>query len=782
MTEVVDDRRGGGAVGTPVPHRVELSVTGMSCAACAARVERRLNKLPEVSASVNYATRTAVVSASPGASVDALCAEVEKAGYAASPKDPVVAEAGDEDADTARLLFRRLIVAVALFIPVADLSILFSVMPSARFTGWQWLLLVLAAPVVLWCAYPMHRACWRGLRHGSTSMDTLVSTGIITASAWSVYSMLTMDDQRTTTGVWDAVTNVDTLYFEVACGVTVFILAGRYFEARAKSTAGRAMRSLAGMVPGEVEVLLRDGGTMTIPTGELKVGQRFTVRPGQRVAADGRVVDGSAGVDTSAMTGESRPVTVRPGDRVTGGTVATDGWLLVEATDVGEDTRLAGMIRLVDEAQQEKGSTQRLADRISAVFVPCVMVLAVGTGLVWFLTGTDATEAVTNAIAVLIIACPCALGLAIPMALMVATGRGAELGIFVKGTGAFDVSRSVDTVIFDKTGTLTTGQPTVEFFRVVDSFDGGEELDGTDLLAAAAAVEDASGHPVSRAVVRRYRELHGDTPLPEITEFHASHGQGVGATVNGHRVQVGSTAWLCTGQSLPPDHLADAERIRRQGGTFIVVAVDGRPVAGIGVVDEPRASAASAVEQLQARGIHCMMLTGDDPVTARALAAQVGIDWPDDVIAGVLPADKVGTVRRIRSTGARAAMVGDGVNDAPALAAADLGLAVGTGTDVAQDAADIIVVRDDLTTVVDALGLARATGRTIRGNLVWAFGYNVAAIPLAMSGLLNPLVASLAMAFSSLFVVGNSLRLRRVGGHPSPERPSPENPEVATWG
>lgn len=774
MTEVVDDRYGGGAVGTPAPHRVELSVTGMSCAACAARVERRLNKLPEVNASVNYATRTAVVSTHPGTSVDALCTEVEKAGYAASPKDPVVTEVGDEDADTARLLFRRLIVAVALFIPVADLSILFSVIPSARFTGWQWLLLVLAAPVVVWCAYPMHRACWRGLRHGATSMDTLVSTGIITASAWSVYSMLTMDDQRTTSGVWEAVTNVDTLYFEVACGVTVFILAGRYFEARAKSTAGRAMRSLAGMVPGEVEVLLRDGGTMTIPTGELKVGQRFTVRPGQRVAADGRVVDGSAGVDTSAMTGESRPVTVRPGDRVTGGTVATDGRLLVEATDVGEDTRLAGMIRLVDEAQQEKGSTQRLADRISAVFVPCVVALAVGTGLVWFLTGAGATEAVTNAIAVLIIACPCALGLAIPMALMVATGRGAELGIFVKGAGAFDVSRSVDTVIFDKTGTLTTGQPTVEFFRVVE---GVEVLDSTDLLAAAAAVEDASGHPVGRAVVRRYRELHGDATLPEITGFRASHGQGVSATVNGHRVQVGSTTWLCTGQSLPQDHLADAERIRRQGGTFIVVAVDGRPVAGIGVTDEPRETAAEAVEQLRDRGIHCMMLTGDDPVTARALAVRVGIDGPDDVIAGVLPADKVGTVRRIRSTGARVAMVGDGVNDAPALAAADLGLAVGTGTDVAQDAADIIVVRDDLTTVVDALGLARATGRTIRGNLVWAFGYNVAAIPLAMSGLLNPLVASLAMAFSSLFVVGNSLRLRRVGGHQSPERP-----EVTTWG
>lgn len=777
MTEVVDDRCSGGSVGPPVPHRVELSVTGMSCAACAARVERRLNKLPEVSASVNYATRTAVVSAQPGVSVDALCAEVGKAGYAASPKDPVVPAVRDEDADTARLLFLRLIVAVALFIPVADLSILFSVMPTARFTGWQWLLLVLAAPVVVWCAYPMHRACWRGLRHGATSMDTLVSTGIITASAWSVYSMLHMDRQRTTTGVWDAVTSVDTLYFEVACGVTVFILGGRYFEARAKSTAGRAMRSLAGMVPGEVEVVVGDGGTMTIPTGELKVGQRFTVRPGQRVAADGRVVDGGAGVDTSAMTGESKPVTVRPGDRVTGGTVATDGRLLVEATDVGEDTRLAGMIRLVDEAQQEKASAQRLADRISGIFVPCVAVLAVGTGLAWFLTGAGATESVTNAIAVLIIACPCALGLATPMALMVATGRGAELGIFVKGTSAFDVSGSVDTVIFDKTGTLTTGRPTVEFFRVVDDLDdlGGE--DGTALLAAVAAVEDASGHPVGRAVVRRYRELHGDSVLPEITDFRASHGRGVGATVDGHRIQVGSTSWLCTAQSLPQDHLADAERIRRQGGTFIVVAVDGRPVAGIGVVDEPRETAATAVEQLRDRGIRCLLVTGDDPVTARALARQVGIDGPDEVIAGVLPAEKVATVRRIRSAGSTVAMVGDGVNDAPALAAADLGLAVGSGTDVAQDAADVIIVRDDLTTVVDALGLARATGRTIRGNLVWAFGYNVAAIPLAMSGLLNPLVASLAMAFSSLFVVGNSLRLRRFGEHPVPERP-----EVTTCG
>ena len=536
------------------------------------------------------------------------------------------------------------------------------------------------------------------------------------------------------------------------------------------------------MVPGEVEVVVGDGGTMTIPTGELKVGQRFTVRPGQRIAADGRVVDGSAGVDTSAMTGESKPVTVRPGDRVTGGTVATDGRLLVEATDVGADTRLAGMIRLVDEAQQEKASAQRLVDRIPGIFVPCVAVLAVGTGLAWFLTGADATESVTDAIAVLIIACPCALGLATPMALMVATGRGAELGIFVKGTSAFDVSGSVDTVIFDKTGTLTTGQPTVEFFRVVDDLDGD---DGTALLAAVAAVEDASGHPVGRAVVRRYRELHGDAALPEITGFRASHGQGAGATVDGRLVQVGSTSWLCTAQSSPlcttqssPEVLlADAERIRRQGGTFIVVAVDGRPVAGIGVLDEPRATAATAVGQLRDRGIRCMMVTGDDPVTASALARQIGIDGPGEVIAGVLPAEKVATVRRIRSTGATVAMVGDGVNDAPALAAADLGLAVGSGTDVAQDAADVIIVRDDLTTVVDALGLARATGRTIRGNLVWAFGYNVAAIPLAMSGLLNPLVASLAMAFSSLFVVGNSLRLRRVGG-----RPFPGSPAVTTCG
>lgn len=760
----MDERHsaGSGEVLVKAPCRIELSVSGMSCAACAARVEKKLNKLDDVTASVNYATRTAVVSPGPETTVEDLCQEVTRAGYSAVLKDPAVPDVKDEDADTARTLFLRLIVAIALFVPVADLSILFSVMPSARFTGWQWLLLILAAPVVVWCALPMHRASFRGLRHGATSMDTLVSTGIIAASAWSVFSMFRLDEDRTTSGVWDAVTHVDTVYFEVACGVTVFILGGRYFEARAKSTAGRAMRSLAGMMPTEVEVVVGDG-SMTLPAEELKVGQRFIVRPGQRIAADGTVVDGSAGVDTSAMTGESRSQSVSPGDQVTGGTIATDGLLVVEAAEVGESTRLAGMIRLVKEAQQEKAGAQRLADRIAGVFVPCVGLLALGTGLVWFLTGSDASTAVTNAIAVLIIACPCALGLATPMALMVATGRGAELGIFLKGGIAFDVSQAVDTVVFDKTGTLTTGSPTVGIFESVDGADSAE------VLSAAAAVEAASGHPVGRALVRHHEYVTGGAALPGVADFRAHHGRGVSGTVNGCSVEIGSPAWACRGAELPAGVAGISEKVRSSGGTFIVISVERRPAAVVGVTDTPRDSASATVRQLGSRGVRSIMVTGDDEVTAGAVAAQVGIT---EVVAGVLPEQKVEEIRRLCAAGATVAMVGDGVNDAPALSAANLGIAVGSGTDIAQDAADVIILRDDLSVVVDALGLAKSTGRTIRGNLVWAFGYNVAAIPLAMSGLLNPFIASLAMAMSSLFVVANSLRLRKFG-RPDHDRVAP---------
>lgn len=493
---------------------------------------------------------------------------------------------------------------------------------------------------------------------------------------------------------------------------------------------------------------------MTLPSEELQVGQRFLVRPGQRIAADGTVVDGSAGVDTSAMTGESRSQSVSPGDRVTGGTIATDGLLVVQAAEVGESTRLAGMIRLVKEAQEEKAGAQRLADRIAGVFVPCVGLLALGTGLVWFLTGSDASTAVTNAIAVLIIACPCALGLATPMALMVATGRGAELGIFLKGGTAFDVSRTVDTVVFDKTGTLTTGSPTVGIFETVDG------ADPVEILSAAATVEAASGHPVGRALVRHHESVTGGAVLPGVADFRAHHGRGVSGTVNGCPVEIGSPAWVCRGAELPAGIASISEKVRSSGGTFIVISVDGHPAAVVGVTDTLRDSASATVRQLSGRGVRSIMVTGDDEVTAGAVAAEVGIT---EVVAGVLPEQKVEEIRRLRATGATVAMVGDGVNDAPALSAANLGIAVGSGTDIAQDAADVIILRDDLSVVVDALGLAKSTGKTIRGNMVWAFGYNVAAIPLAMSGLLNPLIASLAMALSSLFVVANSLRLRKFG-------------------
>ncbi|OLT53906.1 copper-translocating P-type ATPase [Corynebacterium sp. CNJ-954] len=729
--------------------RRQLEVSGMSCAACAARVERKLNKLGGVRATVNYATATATVDASSGITTDELCETVSSAGYTATPQSDRSNRFVDRDRDAANSMFLRLIVAIVLFIVVADLSILFSVLPDTRVPGWRWILLAVAVPVVVWCAWPLHRNSVRGLMHGATSMDTLVSTGIIAATGWSVYSMFTVDEGRVPTGVWDAVAHSDSLYFEVAAGVTVFILAGRYVEAKAKSTAGQALRALAGMVPDDVEVLSPDGGTMTVPTRTLTVSDRFLTRPGQRIAADGVVVDGHADVDVSAMTGESRPVTVGTGDSVTGGTIALSGAVTVEARRVGDDTRLAEMLRLVSDAQTEKAGTQRLADRISAVFVPTVLVLAVATAVAWGVGTGDLSTAVRNGIAVLIIACPCALGLATPMALMVASGRGAELGVFIKGNDALDASGTVDTVVFDKTGTLTTGIPVVTGLH-----------DTRHLIPLVAAVEYTSQHPVARAVLAHHNETSGGTTPPPVEDVDTVHGQGVSATVSGQRISVGRPEWIGHRRHVPAPLASAVEQARHKGETAVLFAAGDDVVGFISVADDLRLSTCEAIRQLKAAGLRCVMLTGDDPTTARALGRRAGIA-PDSVIAGVLPSEKVDHLRTLRADGATVAMVGDGVNDAPALAAADLGIAVGSGTDVALDTADIIIVRDDLTTVATALRLAERTRRTIRGNLAWAFSYNTAAIPLAAVGVLNPLIASLAMALSSLFVVANSLRLRR---------------------
>lgn len=730
-------------------HRRELDISGMSCAACAARVERKLNKLDGVRAAVDYATATATIDTPSGITTDDLCDTVSAAGYAAAPRTDQSDRFADRDRDAANSVFLRLIVAIVLFIIVADLSILFSILPDTRIPGWRWILLAVAAPVVLWCAWPLHRNSIKGLVHGATSMDTLVSTGIIAATGWSVYSMFTVDEGRVPTGVWDAVAHSDSLYFEVAAGVTVFILAGRYVEAKAKSTAGQALRALAGMVPDNVEIVTPDGGTMTVPTRTLTVSDRFLTRPGQRIAADGVVVDGHTDIDASAMTGESRPEAVGPGDTVTGGTVALSGAVTVKARRVGDDTRLAEMLRLVSDAQTAKAGAQRLADRISAVFVPTVLVLAVATAVAWG-TGTgDLSAAVRNGIAVLIIACPCALGLATPMALMVASGRGAELGVFIKGNNALDASGTVDTVVFDKTGTLTTGTPTVTGLH-----------DMRHLFPLVATVEYTSQHPVARAVLAHHNETSGDTTLAPVDDIDTVHGQGVSAIVSGQRISVGRPEWIGHRRHIPAPLASAVEQARHNGETAVLFATGDDVVGFISVVDDLRLSTCEAIRQLKAAGLRCVMLTGDDTTTAHALGRRAGINL-DSVIAGALPSEKVDHLRKLRDDGATVAMVGDGVNDAPALAAADLGIAVGSGTDVALDTADIIIVRDDLTTVATALRLAERTRRTIRGNLAWAFGYNTAAIPLAALGVLNPLIASLAMALSSLFVVANSLRLRK---------------------
>jgi Cu+-exporting ATPase len=737
---------------------IELAIGGMTCASCANRIERKLNKLDGVTATVNYATEKARVHAPDGVDPAALVAQVEAAGYTAElPRPPAEERPADADADPDRVLRDRLVTSVVLAVPVIAMSMV----PALQFTYWQWIALALAGPVVTWAAWPFHRAAWTNLRHGAATMDTLISMGVLAAFLWSLYALLfgtagipgMVHPFELTIRPGDGAGN---LYLEVAAGVTTFILAGRYFEARAKRRAGSALRALLELGAKDVAVLRGAGpGTETrIPIAQLAVGDRFVVRPGEKIATDGEIEEGSSAVDASMLTGESVPVEVRPGDPVVGATVNAGGRLVVRATRVGSDTQLAQMAKLVEDAQSGKAQVQRLADRISGVFVPVVIGLAAATLGFWLGTGTGTAAAFTAAVAVLIIACPCALGLATPTALLVGTGRGAQLGILIKGPEVLESTRRVDTVVLDKTGTVTTGRMSLTAVHTADGVDQAE------VLRLAGAIEDASEHPIATAIARAAREKTAD--LPGVEEFGNVEGLGVQGVVDGHAVLVGRPALLEQWSVPLTDELATAQAAaEEQGRTAVAVAWDGAARGVLVVADTVKPTSAEAIARLRGLGLTPVLLTGDNERSARAVAAEVGIDpGPDTVIAEVLPADKVDVIKRLQEQGRVVAMVGDGVNDAAALAQADLGLAMGTGTDVAIEAADITLVRGDLRAAADAIRLARRTLGTIKGNLFWAFAYNVAALPLAAAGLLNPMIAGAAMAFSSAFVVANSLRLR----------------------
>ncbi len=748
---------------TPVSPTIETSVDlvvgGMTCSSCSARIEKRLNRIDGVTASVNFAMETARVTFTDPVTVEQLIGAVEEAGYTAAVPAPPQA---DDDAhpdqaepDPVAELRRRLIITTVLTLPTLAMAMI----PTLQFDNWQWLSLTLAAPVVVWGALPFHRAAWKNLRHATATMDTLISMGVLAAFLWSVYALFLgeagMPGMRMTFSLFpEPGSGSNEIYLEIAAALAMFILLGRYFEAHAKRRSGAALKALLDLGAKDVAVL-RDSASglveLRLPIEQLVVGDRFVVRPGEKIATDGVVVEGTSAIDAALLTGESVPVEVGPGDPVTGATINAGGRLVIEATRVGSDTKLAQIAKLVVAAQSGKAAVQRLADRLSAVFVPIVIALSVATLAFWLGRTGDPVAAFTAAVAVLIIACPCALGLATPTALLVGTGRGAQLGILIKGPEVLESTRKVDTIVLDKTGTVTTGRMTLQ--HVVPA----NGVDATEALWLAATLENASEHPIAAAIAAGATEQ--GIVLGAVQDFANTPGRGVEGQVDGRAVLAGRASWLTgRGWQLTAPLLAALDEAERAGRTAVVVGWGGSARAVLVVADTLKPTSAEAVTQLRRLGLRPVLLTGDNQRAARAVAAQLGID---DVVAEVLPEDKVAVIVRLQGEGRTVAMVGDGVNDAAALAQADLGLSMGTGTDAAIEASDLTLVRGDLRSAADAIRLARRTLGTIKGNLFWALAYNVAAIPLAASGRLNPLVAGAAMAFSSVFVVSNSLRLRR---------------------